>query len=108
LAKTPYTRGRRNSFQAVLVVARVHDPDQLDQKRIELEGVAAAVGTDKRDGGGGTRLDAFHLCAQRTDLSPEDVKESTICSDSLADLAPQVLVALGLDHDPSDLVMGPR
>ena len=59
-------------------------------------------------GSRGTRLDALHLRSQGADLRPKGVKESTICSDSLADLASQVLVALGLDHDPVRSCHEPR
>jgi hypothetical protein len=38
-----------DGFKAVLVVAGINDPDELNQERIELQAVVTSVGSDERD-----------------------------------------------------------
>ena len=48
-AESRDVRGRRDRFEAVLVVARVDDPDQLDKEWVELKRVVTAVGAYERN-----------------------------------------------------------
>lgn len=42
---TKISRGR-NRFQAVLVVARIDNPDELDHERVELDSIVPSIRTD--------------------------------------------------------------
>src|SRR5262249_17380820 len=70
-AESRYVRRRRDRFEAVLVIARVDDPHQLDEERVELKRVVTAVGAHERNRGRRPRLDALHLLPERANLGAQ-------------------------------------
>jgi len=65
----------RDRFQAVLVVAGIDDPDQLDHERIEAQLVVAAIGPDERNRGSRVGMDSTNTRSKATDIDTEILKK---------------------------------
>src|SRR5690606_17273468 len=100
-------RSRGYRLQAVLVVAAVYDPDELNEEGVEAQLVVSAVCANQRQRRGRAGLDPPRPRAQRPDLSPELIEDFTIVRDALGDRFLESSLAVRVDRHrrpPSSLL----
>lgn len=91
-------RCRRESFQAVFVVAGINHANELNQEWIKTELVISAIGSNQGDRSGRSRLYSPGLLTQGPDFISQRAEHAAVGPDAIRDGFFQLRLGSGINH----------